>query len=62
MNKLYGIRDTHTMKMLDELFFSAKLRAKEKRDELNGCKPADENAVLHYTVCYGPDHHRFQKD
>lgn len=54
MKKLYTILDRTTGKTLDE-FFSNKDVAKNRRDELNGERPDDPNA-MRFVVAHGPDH------
>lgn len=50
--KLFAIRDLTTNRIIPDLFFSDKVKAKAKRDELG--------AGTH-CVTYGPDHRHFQR-
>jgi hypothetical protein len=51
MKKLFIIRNYRNGPMIPDLFFSDKMDAKKKRNELGG----------NHVVSYGPDHKKFIK-
>jgi hypothetical protein len=52
--RLFQVRDTHTRKVLDQMFLE-KRTAKEFRDEMN---TLHQNATR-FVVTFGPDHHKY---
>lgn len=55
MKKLFAIRDTRTNKLIPELFFEDKTKAKNARNELNSAAGKECFVVTH-----GPDHWKNQ--
>lgn len=58
--KLYGMKEEG--KVVKGLVFEKKAEAKQKRDELNGGKPAElvkAEKPVKFTVTLGPDHPRY---
>lgn len=50
--RLFALRDTHTNKVIPDLFFASKPEAKKERDLRNAAGGS-------YVVTVGPDHHRY---
>ena len=49
--RLFALRDSHTLKIVPNMFFSGKPEAKRARDELNA-------GTARYVVTPGPDHRK----
>lgn len=56
--RLFAILDTHTGKVIPDLFFNDKQLAKAHRKKLNGDESNPRN--LRFVVTLGPDHKNYK--